>query len=212
MFTGIVEEMGRIEEVETREGLTRLVISGARTLEGLDVGSSISVNGTCLTVVARDASTFTVECAPETLARTNLGELEPGDPCNLERALQMGSRLDGHLVLGHVDGTARVVEVLPEGESLRVWLLPPPELARYLPYKGSVALDGVSMTIAERRRVGDQVQVAVMVIPHTREVTTLGRLRPGDRVNVEVDPLARYMETLLESGLPYGQAREVAEA
>ncbi|BAS29113.1 riboflavin synthase [Limnochorda pilosa] len=208
MFTGIVEEMGRVTGLERREGLTRLEVAARRTREDLEEGSSISVNGTCLTVVALGAGSFTVECAPETLARTNLGALKPGDPVNLERALRMGDRLDGHMVLGHVDGTARVVEVHPEGETHRIWLLPDPELARYLPYKGSVALDGVSMTVAERRRVGDQVQVAVMVIPHTHQVTTLGRLRPGDRVNVEIDPLARYLESLLESGLPYGRPEE----
>ncbi|HEY8530878.1 MAG TPA: riboflavin synthase [Limnochorda sp.] len=200
MFTGIVEEMGRVRAVERRAGLTRLVIEGQQVMDDLEVGSSISVNGTCLTVVERDEQSFTVECAPETLARTNLGDLTVGDPVNLERALQMGGRLDGHLVLGHVDGTARVLEVLPEGESHRMWLLPDQSLAKYLPYKGSVALDGVSMTIAERRRVGDEVHVAVMIIPHTWEVTTLGRRKPGDRINVEVDPLARYMETLLEAG------------
>lgn len=205
MFTGIVEEMGRVLAVERRAGLTRLVIQGQRVMDDLEIGSSISINGTCLTLVERDGKSFTVECAPETLARTNLGDLEVGDPVNLERALQMGGRLDGHMVLGHIDGTAQVVEVLPEGESHRMWLLPDQSLARYLPYKGSVALDGVSMTIAERRRVGDQIQVAVMIIPHTWEVTTLGRRQPGDRINVEVDPLARYMETLLEAGAVPGQ-------
>lgn len=205
MFTGIVEEMGQVRAVERREGLTRLVIQGQRVMDDLEIGSSISINGTCLTVVHREPESFTVECAPETLARTNLGDLAPGHPVNLERALQMGGRLDGHMVLGHVDGTAQVVEVLPEGESHRMWLLPDQGLAKYLPYKGSVALDGVSMTIAERRRTGDQVQVAVMIIPHTWEVTTLGRRKPGDRINVEVDPLARYMETLLEAGAVPGQ-------
>lgn len=205
MFTGIVEEMGRVLAVERRAGLTRLVIQGQRVMDDLEIGSSISVNGTCLTVVERDAGSFTVECAPETLARTNLGDLEVGHPVNLERALQMGGRLDGHMVLGHIDGTAQVLEVFPEGESHRMWLLPDQSLAKYLPYKGSVALDGVSMTIAERRRVGDQIQVAVMIIPHTWEVTTLGRRKPGDRINVEVDPLARYMETLLEADAVPGQ-------
>lgn len=205
MFTGIVEEMGQVQAVERREGLTRLVIQAKKVMDDLEIGSSIAVNGTCLTVVERDAATFTVECAPETLARTNLGDLAPGHPVNLERALQMNGRLDGHMVLGHVDGTAQVVEVLPEGESHRMWLLPDQSLTKYMPYKGSVALDGVSMTIAARRQVGDQIQVAVMIIPHTWEVTTLGRRQPGDRINVEVDALARYMETLLQAGAVPGQ-------
>ena len=188
MFTGIVEEVGEVVAATANS----LRIAGGSAMDSLAVSDSIAVNGACLTVTARDASAFEVDVVDETLARTNLGGLRPGDPVNLERALTPESRMGGHIVQGHVDGCADVTEVggAPESRMLRARL--PEELARYVVEKGFIAVDGTSLTVAEV----EGVDFAVAVIPYTWEHTALHARSPGDRVNIEVDILAKYVERL----------------
>jgi riboflavin synthase len=184
MFTGIVEELGRLER---RDG-GRIVFAAAVVTEDAHVGDSIAVNGCCLTVVELGPGWWAADAVDETLGRTNLGLLQPGDAVNLERPVRPVDRLGGHLVQGHVDAVGEVVDPAPD---LRVRI--PDELLRYLVEKGSITVDGCSLTVVEV--VDDGFRVAI--IPHTADVTTLGRRRRGDRVNVEVDMLAKYVERLL---------------
>lgn len=179
----------------------RLVISAAAVLDGLSAGDSVAVNGACLTAVEISDGRFAADCVAETLRRTALGSLEPGDRVNLERPMRLGDRLDGHIVQGHVDGVGRVRGTRREGESTILEIAPPQGLLRYIVEKGSIAVDGVSLTVADR--LGDAFTVAL--IPHTMEITTLG---PGARdraVNLEVDVLAKYVESLVA---PYAPPRE----
>lgn len=192
MFTGIIEELGAVLE----RALDRITVSCRTVLTDADVGSSIAVNGVCLTVVDRGPGHLGFDLSEETLRRTSLAGLSPGDPVNLERPVTLTTRLGGHLVQGHVDGVGEVdgVEAQPAGGA---WLTirPPAELLRYLVDKGSVSVDGVSLTVAGAD--GDAFSVAL--IPHTLAVTTLGTARVGDAVNLEVDVLAKYVERLLTS-------------
>lgn len=194
MFTGIVETVGTVGAVEDLGGLTRLTIDSAVVAAGMGVGDSIACNGVCLTAVAVDGPRFSVEAVPETLARSNLGSLVPGDGVDLERPLAAGGRFDGHIVQGHVDGVGVVRSVTPEGGAVRMWVDVPAGLRRYLVEKGSVAMDGVSLTVSGVDGEGFEV----VLIPHTMEVTVLGARSPGTRVNLEVDVLAKYVERLLE--------------
>lgn len=193
MFTGIVEEIGTVQALEERNGGVYLRVTARTVLEDLRVGDSIAVNGVCLTVTERDATSFTVGLAPETLRRTDLGDRRPGEGVNLERAVAAGGRFGGHYVQGHVDATGEIVAVRPEGDSLWMTFRAPPQLGRYLVEKGFVAVDGISLTITERR--DDTFSVAL--IAHTQRAVTLARKRPGDRVNLEVDVIAKYVESLL---------------
>lgn len=186
MFTGIVEELGR---VESRDG-NRFVFAARLVTEDAKVGDSISVNGCCLTVVDVAAGTWTADVVDESLSRTNLGDLAPGDPVNLERPVRAADRLGGHIVQGHVDCVGEIVTPAPE---LQIRM--PSELTRYVIEKGSITVDGCSLTVVKPLDDG----FTVAVIPHTAEVTTLGRKGPGERVNLEVDMVARYIEKLLES-------------
>jgi riboflavin synthase len=190
MFTGIVEEVGTVRQV-TRGGPTaRLEVTAALTLEGAALGASVAVNGACLTIVDRTADAFAFELGPETLDRTALGRLRPGDPVNLERPLKFGGALGGHLVLGHVDGLGTVEAVTRVESTARVRVaLPGPELEPLLIPQGSVAVDGVSLTIAA---LGHRA-FEVMLIPHTLGVTTLGRLAAGQVVNIEADVIGKYL-------------------
>jgi riboflavin synthase len=194
VFTGIVEAMG---QVSARQG-RRLEVRC--DLGGLAPGDSIAVNGVCLTVTALGEGAFTAELSEETLARTSLGGLGAGARVNLERPLAAGGRLGGHIVQGHADGTAVVARVEPRAGSVELWFEPPAALARYLVEKGSVALDGISLTVARLGSGTDAGRFSVAAIPHTLAVTTLGDRRPGDIVNVEVDILAKYVESLLKGG------------
>ena len=201
MFTGIVEELGRVHRIEERPGHPREAVAGRRfcfaaqeVLADAKVGSSIAVSGVCLTVVAVEPGRFSVDAVPETLSRTILGELRVGDPVNLERPLTLEQRLGGHLVQGHVDGVGEVVTVTPEGDGVRVTIAIPPPLRRYVAEKGSLAVDGVSLTVASAE--GDRCDVAL--IPHTLKVTTSGGYASGTRVNLEVDLLARYLARLFD--------------
>jgi riboflavin synthase len=194
MFTGLVEERGTLLSVEPREGGRRLWIGARRVLEDARLGDSIAVSGCCLTVVERKDDSFAVEMVPETLRRTTLGALTAGEPVNLERAMRLDQRLGGHLVQGHVDGVAEVVRMAPEGDGMRLTLELPQTLARFVAEKGSIAIDGVSLTVAAC--TGTRCEVAL--IPHTLAVTTAGDYRAGRQVNVEVDLMARYAARLLE--------------
>jgi riboflavin synthase len=197
MFTGIIQAVGRVLDREPRGGDVRLTIACERLdLSRVQVGDSLCVQGCCLTAVELDNNTFGADVSRETLALTTLGSLEPGAPVNLEPALRAGDPLGGHLVSGHIDGVARVTEVHGDGRSLRLTLEASTELARYLAPKGSVALDGVSLTINETAGAS----FGVNIIPHTQSNTTLGQLAVGARVNLEVDQLARYVHRLM---LPY---------
>lgn len=189
MFTGIVEEMGTLRAVDGY----RLDVQASVTLEGLRVGDSIAVNGACLTVTRLESDAFSVEVTPETLRRTNLGHLSPGDPVNLERSLAWGGRLGGHLVQGHVDGTGEVVELAPQGNAHIMRFRAPPEVMRYVVPKGYIAIDGTSLTVVEVK----PDTFTVSVIPATYRETVLGARRPGSVVNLEVDILAKYVEWLL---------------
>lgn len=190
MFTGIVEELGGVLGLTRAGKVARLEVEAAVTREGADTGGSIAVNGVCLTVVERRPAGFVFELGPETLVRTTLGGLAPGDRVNLERPLRFGGALGGHLVLGHVDGVGTVEEVTRVESTTRVRIaLPGPELEPLLIPQGSVAVDGVSLTVAA---LGAR-SFEVMLIPHTLVVTTLGRLRPGRAVNIEADVIGKYL-------------------
>jgi riboflavin synthase len=190
MFTGIVEEVGAIRAIERGERVARLEVEARVTLEGVDIGGSVAVNGVCLTVIERTPAGFAFEIGPETLARTALGRLVPGSPVNLERPLRFGGALGGHLVLGHVDGVGTVDTVSRVESTARVRVtLPSRDLEPLLIPQGSVAVDGVSLTVAA---LGDR-SFEVMLIPHTLAVTTLGRLEPGQATNIEADVIGKYL-------------------
>ncbi len=198
MFSGIVEAVGSVREIEKRGELVRLTVGAERALEGLELGDSLAINGTCLTVVQRDADGCSVELAPETLRRTNLGQRARGDAVNLERSLAVGDRLGGHFVQGHIDGIGRVVSVTPEGEARIIEFEAPPLILRYAVPKGFIAVDGVSLTVVERR----STTFTISFIPYTLAHTIAGRYRVGDWVNLEVDVLGKYVDALLrERGL-----------
>jgi riboflavin synthase len=196
VFTGIVEEMGTLVATEATDQGRRLTFSAAAITDGTRIGDSISVNGCCLTVVDLGPGWWAADAVPETLGRTNLGDLQPGDPVNLERAAELGDRLGGHLVQGHVDAVGTIVAPAP---ALKIRLAGP--LTAYLVEKGSVTVDGISLTVVQVTDTG----FSVAVIPHTMQVTTLGRKAAGDPVNVEVDVIAKYAARLLQAGLdtPY---------
>lgn len=201
MFTGLVEEIGTVAALDVRPDGARLRVSATRVVDGLALGDSVAVDGACLTVVAIHDDGFDIDAVTETLRRTALGDRTVGDPVNLERALRAGDRLGGHLVQGHVDGTGRISSVTDGGTGSRIGVTAPPEILRYVVEKGSITLDGVSLTVAAREREG----FAVALIPHTLGETTLGRMIPGRRVNLEVDLVAKYVEALVA---PYRSSEE----
>ena len=188
MFTGIISDVGRVRSVAERDGGRRLDIATAYALADVAIGASVACSGVCLSVVEKGEDTFAVDVSRETLLRSTLGVWIEGRLVNLERSLRVGDELGGHLVSGHVDGVGEVVRALSDGESLRVQIRAPAPLHRYIAPKGSVAVDGVSLTVNE---VDGEV-FGVNLIPITRTMTTLGDLRSGDRVNLEIDMLARY--------------------
>ena len=186
MFTGIVEELGRLESLDGG----RLRVAATRVIEDAAIGDSIAVNGCCLTVVASGDGWWEADVSDETISRTSLAGLQPGDGINLERAVKVSDRLGGHIVQGHVDGVGEVVDPVPD---LRVKV--PAGMTRYLVEKGSVTVDGVSLTVVDALDDG----FTVAIIPHTADVTTLGAKRPGDLVNLEVDVMAKYVEKLVSA-------------
>ncbi len=189
MFTGIVTHTGRIIAIEARGGGRDLLVEPPFDPATLTIGASVAHDGVCLTVVAREERCYRVHAVAETLARTTLGSWTPGRRVNLERALRVGDELGGHLVFGHVDAVGTVTALEPVGEMWRLQVRIPPALAPLVAVKGSIAVDGVSLTVTE----ADDDRFAVALIPHTRSVTTLGERRVGDPVNIEVDMLARYV-------------------
>lgn len=194
MFTGIVVDVGTVQAQERRGGDVRMVVALDRIEPaGLDLGDSICVQGCCLTVTELIGRAFAADVSRETLSLTTLGDLGVGSHVNLEPSLKAGDALGGHLVSGHVDGVAQVASVASDARSTRVGISVPDHLAKYIARKGSVAIDGVSLTVNEV----EGATFGVNLIPHTQEVTTLGRLKPGVRVNLEVDQVARYVERLL---------------
>ena len=198
MFTGIIEETGTVRSITSRSAGTALCIRAEKVLEGTAVGDSIAVNGVCLTVTSLSGKQFTADVMPETVRRTSLAQLRPGARVNLERAMTPSGRLGGHIVSGHVDACGRVASIVRDGIANRVTVELDPSLLKYIAEKGSVTLDGVSLTVV----AVDSRSFAVSLIPQTRAVTTLGELRPGSAVNVEVDVLARYTERLLAASAP----------
>ncbi len=188
MFTGIVEEVGTVRSF----GQGRLTIAAHTVMPTLELGGSISVNGVCLTVTSLEEDDFRVDVVPETLRRTNLGDLSIDSPVNFERPLRADGRLDGHIVQGHVDGTGTISDISADGEALMVRIDVPPQVARYVVEKGFIAVDGVSLTVVHC----DEIGFSVTVIPHTRDHTIFGSRRVGDAVNIEIDILAKYVERL----------------
>ena len=189
MFTGIVTDIGRVREVRETDRDRRYEIETAWNTNGIDLGASISHAGCCLTVTEKGPGWFAVEVSNETLSKTTLGAWKAGDGVNLERAAKLGDEMGGHVVSGHVDGLGRIVSITPEGGSHRIEVEAPAALHRYIAAKGSITVDGVSLTV---NAVEGQV-FSLNIIPHTWNVTTLGRLKVGDPVNLEIDMLARYL-------------------
>jgi len=194
MFTGIITDIGRVRQI-AKAGDTRIVIETHYDTSEITIGASIACAGPCLTVVDKDEGWFAVDASAETLSRTTLGGWKEGTSVNLERALRVGDEMGGHIVTGHVDGVALLVSVAPEGDSQRFVLEVPESFARFVASKGSLALDGVSLTVNEV----DGNRFGVNIIPHTQTATTFGALAPGDHVNFEVDVLARYVDRLRET-------------
>ena len=192
MFTGLVEEIGRVSRCDSVSSL-RLLIQADRVLEGTKIRDSILVNGVCLTVVGRKGSSFTVEVISQTISKTNLRDLRVGDRVNLERSLSLASRLGGHLVTGDIDGLGRIEQIRQEPDERRVWIRPPLHLMKYIVSQGRVTLEGVSLTVAEQR----EDIFAVCLIPFTLNNTTIKEKREGGLLNLEIDLIARYVEGLL---------------
>lgn len=203
MFTGIVEEVGRVVAVERREGATRLTIEGAVVHEGARLGDSIAVNGVCLTVVAIEGPRLAFEAVPETLRRSNLGALEAGSAVDLERPVSAARPMGGHYVQGHVDGTVTVRSVRRDGEALEVWFDAPADLLRFVVPKGYVTIDGASLTVVEV----DERGLGVTLVPHTQIGVVFGSPRPGYVANLEVDVMAKYVERMMAPRLEALEAR-----
>ena len=197
MFTGIVEELGHVRSVTPRADGARIEIEAHKVLDDAEIGASIAVNGCCLTVVASGEDWWQADAVVETLRRTNLGALAPGDPVNLERPVRLSDRLGGHVVQGHVDGVATISARDEQTDgSVLVRFVAPADVLKYVVHKGSITVDGISLTVAAVHDDG----FSVAVIPHTLDVTTLGTKAVGSTVNLEVDVLAKYVERLLETG------------
>ena len=188
MFTGIVEETGSVRSLQG----AKLTISASEVLKGSKLGDSIAVNGACLTIVTIGDTTFSVEVMAETLRRTNLGELIPGQAVNLERALAADGRFGGHFVQGHVDGTGKIISLVPEGDATLMKIAAPKEIMQYIVEKGFIAVDGVSLTVVRC----DATSFTVSLVGYTKQATTLGHKRSGSIVNLEIDIMAKYMEKL----------------
>jgi riboflavin synthase len=207
MFTGIVEELGEVRDLQVGDEGAALTIAAETVAAGLRAGDSVACNGVCLTVVETDGSSFRCDLSAETLSRTSFGTAHRGSAVNLERPLEAGGRIGGHFVLGHVDGVGRLLESRPSGEGRTLTFAFPRDLERYLVWKGSIAVDGISLTIAELAAES----FSVAVIPHTLAVTNLRDLAPGDPVNLEVDILGKYFERFFRLGLTAAAPAESLE-
>ncbi|HEU4965750.1 MAG TPA: riboflavin synthase [Bacilli bacterium] len=202
MFTGLVEEVGTIKEIRPAGKAIHMTIKAKTVLDDVQLGDSIAVNGICLTVTHFDGATFTVDVVPETMRRTTLHEMHAGSPCNLERAMALGKRFGGHIVSGHIDGVGRIVSITEEDIAKVVRIAAPPEVLRYVVEKGSIAIDGVSLTVMDV----DSESFRVSIIPHTWQVTALTHRRVGSQINLECDIIGKYVERLLGPHVPGGQA------
>jgi riboflavin synthase len=197
MFSGIIETTGTITQIRRTAAGATLTLTAAIPLAEVSVGESICINGTCLTVTDIGATTLSFDVSAESLRRTNLGDLAPGDAVNVERSLRLNDRLSGHLVFGHVDGVGRIKAIQPEGDSFLYTFEIPPELSRYLVEKGSVAVDGISLTVFHCQ----PTEFTCAIIPHTYQVTTLHTKKPGDRVNIENDMQGKYIESFVRTAV-----------
>jgi riboflavin synthase len=195
VFTGLVEEIGKIESIIKSEKSAKIIIKANKVLKEIMLGDSIATNGVCLTVTSFESGKFTVDVMAETIRRSNLKGLSPGDEVNLERALRLGDRLGGHIVSGHIDGTGIIMSYEKEDNAIWVSISASPEILKYIVQKGSIAIDGVSLTVA----YVDESIFKVSIIPHTKEMTTLLRKKVGDEVNLECDMIGKYIEKLLGS-------------
>jgi riboflavin synthase len=195
MFTGIITDIGRVRAVEPR-GDARVVVETAYDTASVDLGASIACSGVCLTVVDKGPNWFAVDVSGETVSRTAEGQWTQGRRLNLERAMKLGDELGGHIVTGHVDGVAEVIGVEPDGDSKRIAFRVPSDLAPFLAPKGSVTVDGVSLTVNAVEDDPDATRFSINLIPHTQGATTLGALEPGQAVNIEIDVLARYLQRM----------------
>ena len=210
MFTGLIAELGTVERMAEGSTTCQLTVRARKILPGVKIGDSIAVNGVCLTVVHLRGDTFTADVMPETVRRTTLHQLQPGDKVNLEKALRPSDGLDGHIVQGHVEGVGTIQQIVPEGNALVYRIQTPRELLSYIVEKGSIAVDGISLTVTE----ADGMGFGVSLIPHTAKMTTLGYKSVGDTVNLETDILARYVEKMLgfHKGEKGGIERQTAGA
>ena len=198
MFTGIVTDVGTVQSAEQRGDL-RLTIGTGYDLASVDLGASIACSGVCLTVVDKGENWFAVDLSTETLSRTAAGLWQEGARLNLERALRLGDELGGHLVTGHVDGVGHVLEATPEGDSTRITIAAPTDLGPYIAEKGSITIDGVSLTVNEVTDAGDGTRFTVNIIPHTAQHSTLGTVETGRQLNLEIDILARYLKRMMDA-------------
>lgn len=204
MFTGLVEEVATLQSITHEAHSAHLQLAVRRIQQGLQIGDSIAVSGVCLTVVTFTASGFVADAVPETIRRTSLGQLRPGDQVNVERALRVGDRLGGHIVSGHVDGIGRITDVAREGIATVITMTAKPDVMRYIVEKGSICVDGVSLTVMDVQ----ENTFRVSLIPHTGHETTLGNSRVGRTVNLECDVLAKYVERLLTPAAAAGQHKQ----
>lgn len=198
MFTGIIEEIGTVRRIEKRPAAVQLTLAASRILDDIHIGDSIAVNGVCLTVTRFDAETFSADVMHESLDRSSLGNLRPGSPVNLERAMPAQGRFGGHIVTGHIDGTGKILSVVPDGCASWYTIETSDAVSRYIVEKGSVALDGISLTVAAVN--GRSFKVSI--IPHTGQATTLSGKKAGDILNIENDCIGKYVEKLLTSNTP----------
>jgi len=200
VFSGIVEVLGDVRSMASGDSGARISIEAGALVEGVKLGDSIAINGACMTVVAFGNSMFEADISPESLRMTNLGDLKAGDKVNLEKALALGDRLGGHMVTGHIDGMGKIRDRKADGDSIWLTVEAPPDVMRYVVFKGSIAVDGISLTVA----TCDEYSFSIAIIPHTSEHTTLTAKRDGAVVNLEADLIGKYVEKLL---LPHAQAR-----
>lgn len=193
MFTGLVEEVGRVESITKSAKASKITIKAKKVIEELKLGDSMSTNGVCLTVTAFDSERFSIDVMPETMRLSNLSSLAPGDKVNLERALSLSDRLGGHIVTGHIDGMGTILNFRQEDNAVWITVGSSPEILKYIIHKGSIAIDGVSLTVA----YVDEAKFKVSIIPHTKDITTLLNKNIGDKVNLECDMIGKYVEKLL---------------
>lgn len=207
MFTGIVEEVGLIEKIKIGEKSSSLIIKASNVLKGIDIGDSICTNGVCLTVVKISENKFEVDVMPETLRKTNFNQLKIGSKVNLERALTLNTRLGGHIVSGHIDGTGKIIHIEREDNAVWFWIEIAEELTRYIVEKGSITVDGISLTVA----FVDNKSFKVSIIPHTAKETILLNKLVGEEVNIECDILAKYIERLINPKIQKSMERKIDE-